>query len=130
MNIFREPFRWFFALSTLGYLFAQITVSGTVTDASTGETLAGANVVVDGTSKGTAADASGSFTLINVPNGSSLTASMIGYSDVSMDASRTLNFQLSPSAVEMSGLYCFCDDGYLYEFLVIVGLELHCPNVR
>ena len=28
-----------------------------------------------------------------------LTASMIGYSDVSMDASRTINFQLDPSAV-------------------------------
>ena len=46
----------FFSLTT--YSVAQMTVSGTVTDASTGEALAGANVVVDGTSKGAAADAS------------------------------------------------------------------------
>ncbi len=83
---------------------AQMTVSGTVTDASTGEALAGANVVVDGTSKGSAANASGSFTISNVPSGATLTASMIGYSDKSMNASRTVNFQLSPSALEMSGL--------------------------
>ena len=92
----------FFSLTT--YSVAQMTVSGTVTDASTGEALAGANVVVDGTSKGAAADASGSFSIANVPNGSTLTASMIGYADASMNASRTVNFQLSRSALEMSGL--------------------------
>ena len=57
----------FFSLTT--YSVAQMTVSGTVTDASTGEALAGANVVVDGTSKGAAADASGSFSIANVPDG-------------------------------------------------------------
>ena len=72
----------FFSLTT--YSVAQMTVSGTVTDASTGEALAGANVVVDGTSKGAAADASGSFSIANVPNGSTLTASMIGYTDASI----------------------------------------------
>ena len=92
----------YFSIATIS--FAQMTVSGTVTDASTGEALAGANVVVDGTSKGSAADASGSFTISNVPSGATLTASMIGYSDRSMNASRTINFQLSPSALEMSGL--------------------------
>ena len=40
----------YFSIATIS--FAQMTVSGTVTDASTGEALAGANVVVDGTSKG------------------------------------------------------------------------------
>ena len=92
----------YFSIATIS--FAQMTVSGTVTDASTGEALAGANVVVDGTSKGSAANASGSFTISNVPSGATLTASMIGYSDKSMNASRTVNFQLSPSALEMSGL--------------------------
>ena len=43
-------------------------INGTVTDASTGEALSGANVM-DGTSKGAAADARGSFTINNVPNG-------------------------------------------------------------
>ena len=42
-------------LSITSILFAQMTVSGTVTDASTGDALAGANVVVDGTNNGAAA---------------------------------------------------------------------------
>ena len=41
-------------------LFAQMTVSGTVSDAATGDALAGANVVVEGTDLGAAATASGS----------------------------------------------------------------------
>ena len=86
------------------FVSAQMTVSGTVVDASTGAPLAGANVVVDGTNKGSAADASGAFTINNVPNGSTLTASMIGYNNASIDAARTVNFELSSSILEMSGL--------------------------
>ena len=86
------------------FVSAQMTVSGTVVDASTGAPLAGANVVVDGTNKGSAADASGAFTINNVPNGSTLTASMIGYNNASIDAERTVNFELSSSILEMSGL--------------------------
>ena len=93
-----------FSLALTSSLIAQITVSGTVTDASTGEALPGANVVVEGTNKGSAADANGEFTIGNVSNGSTLTASMIGYKDMSMDVSRTINFSLEPSLIEMSGL--------------------------
>ena len=92
----------FFSITT--YLSAQMTVSGTVTDAGTGSALAGANVVVDGTNNGAAADANGAFTINNVPNGATLTASMIGYSDASMAAAGTVNFNLSKSALEMTGL--------------------------
>jgi outer membrane cobalamin receptor len=81
-----------------------MTVSGTVTDAATGSALAGANVVVDGTNNGAAANASGAFTISNVPNGATLTASMIGYADDSMAATKTVNFRLSASTIEMSGL--------------------------
>ena len=91
-------------LSFTSILFAQMTVSGSVTDASTGDALAGANVVVDGTDLGAAADASGAFTIRNVPNGATLTASMIGYLNTSMSARGTVNFALEPSAIEMSGL--------------------------
>jgi len=93
-----------FILSITSILFAQMTVSGTVTDASTGDALAGANVVVDGTNMGAAADANGGYTLSNVPNGATLTASMIGYTDASATAGSTVNFSLTGSAIEMSGL--------------------------
>ena len=41
--------------------FAQGTVSGTITEASTGNPLPGANVVVKGTSNGTTTDFDGNF---------------------------------------------------------------------
>ena len=93
-----------FILSITSILFAQVTVSGTVTDASSGDALAGANVVVDGTNLGSAADANGGYTISNVPNGATLTASMIGYTDASATAGNTVNFALTGSAIEMSGL--------------------------
>jgi hypothetical protein len=85
-------------------LFAQITVSGTVTDANSGSALSGANVVVDGTDQGTAADANGAYTLNNVPSGATVTASVIGYTSQSKGAARTVNFNLEASAIEMSAL--------------------------
>ena len=41
----------------------KITISGTVKDASTGEGLAGANIVVEGTDIGSASDVEGSYTI-------------------------------------------------------------------
>ena len=86
-------------------LWAQsMTVSGTVKDAGTGEALAGANVVVEGTSTGAATNYSGSFTINNVPSGSKVTASMIGYGSQTLTAGAMLEFGLEKGAVEMSGL--------------------------
>jgi TonB-dependent receptor len=55
-------------------------VLGTVIDASTGDPLPGANVLVEGTSIGAAADVDGEFIIRSVPAGSqTLVASYIGY---------------------------------------------------
>ena len=85
-------------------LFAQMTVSGTVSDAATGDALAGANVVVEGTDLGAAASASGSYSIANVPAGATITASMIGYTSSSATAAATVNFSLDASAIELSAL--------------------------
>ena len=59
--------------------FAQVsTITGTVTDGSTGEGLPGVSVIVKGTTNGTATDLDGKFT-IDVPNGETLLFSYIGY---------------------------------------------------
>ena len=51
-------------------LSAQVgKVSGRVTDASTGEAIPGANVIIDGTSMGGAADAEGDYFIIRVGPG-------------------------------------------------------------
>lgn len=61
----------------LGY--AQISVSGVVTDAATNETLAGVNVSVKGTTKGTSTDAIGSYTLTVDSAQDTLVFSYVGY---------------------------------------------------
>ena len=58
---------------------AQTSVSGTITDADSGDPLIGASILVTGTSTGTVTDFDGNYTL-NVPEGAeSLTISYTGY---------------------------------------------------
>ncbi|MEA1882392.1 MAG: carboxypeptidase-like regulatory domain-containing protein, partial [Candidatus Marinimicrobia bacterium] len=91
------------------FVIAQHTMSGTVTDAATGDALPGANVVIAGTSMGAAAASDGSFTINNVPAGSyTITASVIGYADesesVNVSGDVTVNFSLKTSVLELSAL--------------------------
>ena len=53
------------------------TISGRVTDAESSEIVAGANIAIKGTTKGTFADAQGRFSL-SVPTGAVLVFSSIG----------------------------------------------------
>ncbi len=86
-------------------LLAQtITVTGTVKDAGTGEALAGANIVVEGTDLGSASAYNGRFTINAVPSGSKVTASMIGYGSQTLTAGAMLEFSLEKGTVEMTGL--------------------------
>ena len=82
-----------------------LVISGSVIDASSGKPVAGANVVVDETDLGAAADEDGKFTIEGVQSGSSVTASAIGYDDLKLFADQAeLSFELTPSAVEMTEL--------------------------
>jgi outer membrane receptor protein involved in Fe transport len=97
-----------FLLATPILALAQNTgrLSGVVTDASTGESLPGANVVLQGTQLGTATDVDGNYFIIGVPVGTyDITASFVGFQpqtieDVEMNAglTRELNFDLLPGA--------------------------------
>ena len=104
MNRFKRIIFIFYALAFSSTLLAQMTVSGTVSDAVTGKPLSQVNVIVEGTNKGSATDNNGNFTIGNVSNGSTITASMIGYTSVSLQASTNLSFSLQPSLIELSGL--------------------------
>ncbi len=93
-------------------LFAQGTVTGTVTDASTGDGLAGANVVVGGTSLGAAADEDGYFVVENIPDGTyTLTASVIGYHTqdmtITVPGTNMVDYALEATALELSALEVF-----------------------
>ena len=77
--------------------FAQMTVSGNVTDES-GEPIIGANVVVVGTSIGTVTDVDGNYSVSNVSSGASLKVSYIGYKseEAAVGGRSKINFQLKP----------------------------------
>ena len=69
-------------LFTFGSILLQAqtyNVKGVVTDAVTGETLPGVNVVVKNTTKGDISDFDGNYSLTNVPKGSTLVFSSLGY---------------------------------------------------
>ena len=66
-----------FAICSFGFVQAQETITGTVTD---GEMpLPGVNVVVKGTSNGTVTDFDGNYSLNDVPGDGVLVFSFVGY---------------------------------------------------
>lgn len=89
----------FFMLAVVwsGSLLAQ-TVSGKVTDAETGEALAGATVTETGTRNGTVSDVNGDYRLrLTDPNGK-LTISYTGYSTVTVEVGGRSTLDVSMAA--------------------------------
>lgn len=72
--------------------FAQTQITGTVIDESTGETVIGANVTIEGQTLGTVTDLDGRFTLSLNEGKYSVKASMIGYDPQVQD----INVKKSP----------------------------------
>jgi len=98
--------------ATFIFLFAAASVAqngsvtGTVTDAKTGETLPGVNVVIQKLQQGAASGSEGKYTIRDVPAGSyTLTASFIGYNKFSKQitiqpgSELTLDIELHPNVV-------------------------------
>ena len=77
------------------------TVSGTITDATTGETLIGATILDETSGKGTVSNAYGRYTLTLKEDTALLRISYIGYRtehrNMSLRGNRQLNIALSPS---------------------------------
>ena len=77
-------------------VFAQGTVTGTVTEASTGDPLPGANVLVKGTTSGAITDFDGNFT-INVNSfPATLVVSSVGYTtqEVNVSSAQSINISM------------------------------------
>ncbi|MGH7596746.1 MAG: TonB-dependent receptor [bacterium] len=98
----------------LSLLLAAIAIAGTtgkiagrLTDKASGDALAGANIVIEGTTMGAASNLDGYFTILNVPPGVyKVRASMIGYSTivvsnarVQIDLTTTVDFAMEEQAV-------------------------------
>ena len=84
-----------------GLMLAQRTITGQVTDAETGETLIGANILVVGTSSGTISDIDGNYELVMPEGYDLLSFSYTGYStqEVKVTASNILNVQMSSGTI-------------------------------
>ncbi|MBD3289725.1 TonB-dependent receptor, partial [candidate division KSB1 bacterium] len=113
-------------------------IAGAVTDAVTGEPLPGANISIEGTVMGAAADENGKFIIINVPVGTyRLKASMMGYATrtftdvvVSLDRITRLQMELTPTVLQSSELVVVAERDELHKEvsntqLVVSDVQLH-----
>ncbi|MCJ7555161.1 MAG: carboxypeptidase-like regulatory domain-containing protein [Ignavibacteriaceae bacterium] len=101
----------FFLLTTLFIsipVFSQVgKINGVIRDAQTGEALIGANIIVEGTTIGAAANIDGFYVITNVPPGTfNLRASMVGYTQqviqnvrVNIDLTTEINVNLTSQTI-------------------------------
>lgn len=91
------------AVNTIVY--SQNQLSGTITDANSGEPVFSASVYFPQLEKGTMSDEDGKFILKNLPEGTyKLIISSIGFSTLNLDVkipSENIGIELKPSAIEM-----------------------------
>ncbi len=94
----------FFSTALLGNTYAQErTVSGKITDGSTGDPIPGANVLEKGTSNGTVTDLDGNYKL-SVADGATLVVSFIGFrnQEVAIGARSVVDVILEVDITELS----------------------------
>ena len=94
---------FFFLLAFAGGLYAQQTVTGTITSAEDNSPLPGASIVLAGTTTGAVTDVNGDYS-ISVPDlDGTLLFSFIGFESVeeSINGRTTINVSLSPSTEEL-----------------------------
>jgi len=103
-----KPFIFIMIFATM--LFAGNTgkIAGRITDATTGEPLIGANIIVTGTSLGSATDLDGYYTILFVPPGQyTLNVNSMGYAKsvitdvvVTVDLTTTINVEMTTEVLE------------------------------
>ncbi len=111
----KKLIKLFLSLLTLlivlqGNLLAQTTgkLAGMITDATSGEPLAGANIFIEGTNLGAAAGLDGMFFILNIPPGNyNVIIEMIGYEKqmyenlrISVNRTVSLDILLNPAVLE------------------------------
>ncbi|OAB78703.1 SusC/RagA family TonB-linked outer membrane protein [Cochleicola gelatinilyticus] len=81
-------------------LFAQSTVTGTITESASGLPIPGANVVVKGTTNGASTDFDGNYTLSEVATGDVLVFSYVGFEpqEINFSGQSTLSIALNEDA--------------------------------
>ena len=94
---------------TMGAYAQSGRISGTVTDAETGNPLPGVNVVIEGSSQGATTNTDGFYSILNVTPGTyTLRATFVGYADaivegvdVDADLTTTYDFELQEQTAQL-----------------------------
>lgn len=94
------------ALFTCGSVYAQLRVTGTVLDAATGEPMAGASVIEQGTTSGTTTDTQGRFAISVKNHQSVLTFSFIGMvpQNIMVGSSTDLRVELQQDVTQIENV--------------------------
>ncbi len=108
--------------SSIGFAQTRSRIAGTVKEAGTGDPLAGANVMIEGTNLGAATDLNGHFIIINVPVGKyTVRATMMGYETqvkkdlmVSLNRKAEINFSLSSQVLQGSEVVVLAEKDQLH----------------
>jgi iron complex outermembrane receptor protein len=98
----KQIFFWAFLLISSSMLAQNVTVSGTVTGADSGEPLPGVSIVEKGTQNGTTTNMEGEYS-ISVPEDAVLTFSFVGYNtqEIPVEGRNTINVQLQQKMEEL-----------------------------
>lgn len=96
----KKMFVMIVALLVSTIAFAQGTISGSVSDGSTGDPLPGASVLVKGTTNGVTADFDGNFT-ITANSGDVLVISYLGFQTLEVAAKNGMSVELAPSTTQL-----------------------------
>lgn len=144
MNTLIRPafcFTWMIALLLSGSssLSAQSKsrVTGSISDATTGEALIGANVLLIDTHLGAATDTEGKYIIVGVPVGTySLQASLVGYAKkiitdvvVSADRVTTVDIVLDPGEIEMEPVIISADMDQLHKEVTSTQLVARAEQI-
>ncbi len=92
-----------FCLFGLQYAQAQTTIKGLVTDGNSNMPLAGANVIVKGTSNGVSTDFDGNYTITTSNNATTLVVSFLGYvtQEIQINGQSNINISLKEDASQL-----------------------------
>lgn len=113
MKIFKKALLLgFFFLSTLT-VFSQIKVTGKVIDGDLNQPLAGANVLVKGTSNGSITDFDGKFEVTTTLKSGQISISYLGFQ------TRTVSFTVTGSSVDLGNIIVSPDANQLAEVVVV-----------
>jgi TonB-linked SusC/RagA family outer membrane protein len=99
----KKFYLFLFCLLSFQVVLAQdITITGSVTDAATGDPLIGASVQVKGTTRGTQTDATGSFTL-SAPADATLVVNYLGYErqEFAVNNQTSMNLQMTAGSEQL-----------------------------